>query len=49
MSNYKQVSGIMLPHTVKQFVNGNPVVQMTITSVEFNGAVDDALFRMPKQ
>lgn len=49
MSNYKPEGGIMLPHTVKQFVNGKPTVEMTVTAVEFNPAVDDAIFRMPKQ
>jgi len=49
MSNYKSEGGIMLPHTVKQFVNGKPTVEMTVTVVEFNTAVDDAIFRMPKK
>jgi outer membrane lipoprotein-sorting protein len=49
MSNYQQVNGIMIPHTVKQLINGKPVVQMTIDKVEFNVPVDDALFRMPKK
>ena len=30
------IDGIMVPHTVKQFMNGNQVVEMSITSVEFN-------------
>jgi outer membrane lipoprotein-sorting protein len=49
MSNYQQVNGIMIPHTVKQSVNGKPVVQMTIDKVEFNAAIDDSMFRMPKK
>jgi outer membrane lipoprotein-sorting protein len=49
MSNYKAEGGIMLPHTVKQFVNGKPTVEMTVTAVEFNAPVDDAMFRMPKK
>ena len=49
MSNYKAEGGIMLPHTVKYFVNGKPTVEMTVTVVEFNQAVDDAMFRMPKK
>ena len=49
MSNYKPEGGIMLPHTVKQFVNGKPTVEMTVTAVEFNAPVDDAMFRMPKK
>lgn len=49
MSNYQPVNGIMIPHTVKQMLNGKPVVQMTIDKVEFNSAIDDALFKMPKK
>jgi outer membrane lipoprotein-sorting protein len=49
MSNYKAVDGIMVPHTIKQFMNGKPVVEMSITTVEFNTPIDDALFTMPKK
>ena len=49
MSNYKAEGGIMLPHTVKQFINGKPTVEMSVTAVEFNAAVDDAIFTMPKK
>jgi hypothetical protein len=47
MSNYKAEGGIMLPHTVKQFVNGKPLVEMLVMAVEFNAPVDDAMFTMP--
>ena len=30
-------------------LNGKPVVQMTIDKVEFNSAIDDAMFKMPKK
>jgi outer membrane lipoprotein-sorting protein len=49
MSNYKAEGGVMLPHTVKQFMNGNQMVEMSVTGVEFNAPVDDAIFRMPKK
>ena len=49
MSNYKAEGGITLPHTVKQFINGKPAVEMSVTTVEFNAPVDDVMFRMPKQ
>ena len=48
MSNYKAVDGIMLPHTVKQFMSGKQVGEMSITAVEFNPPVADDLFRMPQ-
>jgi outer membrane lipoprotein-sorting protein len=49
MSNYQQVDGISLPHTVKQFLDGKPMIEMMVEKVEFNPALDDALFRMPKK
>lgn len=49
MSNYKAVDGMMVPHTLKQSVNGSPVMQMTIEKIEFNAPIDDALFKMPKK
>jgi outer membrane lipoprotein-sorting protein len=49
MSNYQQVNGIMVPHTISQLMNGKPVAQMTIDKVEFNPTIDDDMFRMPKK
>jgi outer membrane lipoprotein-sorting protein len=49
MTNYKQVEGIMLPHTVTQSVAGRTVLQWTIDTVEFNSVPDDSIFRMPKK
>jgi outer membrane lipoprotein-sorting protein len=47
MSNFQQVDGIMVPHTMKQIMGGKPMVQMTIEKVEFNPKIDDAIFKMP--
>jgi outer membrane lipoprotein-sorting protein len=47
LSNYQAVDGIMIPHTVKQLINGNPMVTMTIEKVEFNPTLDESLFKMP--
>ena len=47
LSNFKSVEGIMIPHTMKQSVNGTPVAQMTVEKIEFNAPIEDALFRMP--
>ena len=30
-------------------MDGKPVVEMQITSVEFNASIDDELFHMPKK
>jgi outer membrane lipoprotein-sorting protein len=49
LSNYKSVDGMMVPHTIKQSVNGAPVMEMTLEKVEFNTPMDNALFRMPKK
>ena len=49
LSNYQQINGIMIPHSMKQSVGGKTLAQMTIDKVEFNAPVDDALFRMPKK
>jgi outer membrane lipoprotein-sorting protein len=49
MSNYKPVNGIMIPHTVTQTADGKPVLQWTITTVEFNTVPDDSIFRLPKK
>jgi hypothetical protein len=37
----------MIPHTMKQSVNGTPVAQMTVEKIEFNAPIEDAIFRMP--
>ena len=49
MSNFQQVSGVMIPHSVKQTIDGKPMVQMTFDKVEFNAPMEDAIFRMPKK
>ena len=47
LSNFKQVDGIMIPHLMKQSVNGTPMAQMTVDKIEFNAPIEDSLFRMP--
>ena len=47
LSNFKSIEGIMIPHTMKQSVNGTPVAQMTVEKIEFNAPIEDAVFRMP--
>ena len=49
MTNYKAVNGIMIPHTVTQTAGDKPLLQWTITSVEFNTVTDDSIFRLPKK
>jgi outer membrane lipoprotein-sorting protein len=47
LSNFKSVDGIMIPHTMKQSVNGTPLAQMNVEKIEFNAPIEDTLFRMP--
>jgi outer membrane lipoprotein-sorting protein len=49
LSNYKAVDGMMIPHTIKQSVNGMPVMEMTLEKVELNAPMSDDLFRMSKK
>ena len=49
MSNYKVIDGIMIPHTVRLVTNGKPTMEMSISSVEFITAIDEAMFSMPKK
>jgi outer membrane lipoprotein-sorting protein len=48
-SNYKPVNGVMMPYSVSQKVNGNPMMELTIEKIEVNTPVDDAIFQMPEK
>jgi len=45
--DYRDVQGRMVPFTVQQVVDGKPVGQTKVDTVEFNVPIDDALFKMP--
>lgn len=47
MRNFQPVSGVMIPHEVRQLVDGTVIGQMTIREVEINTITDDSIFRMP--
>ncbi len=49
LSDYRTVDGILVPFTMR--VTGGPAgaVSMTVDKVEFNVAVDDAIFKMPNK
>lgn len=47
-SDYKEVSGMVIPHALKVFQEGREFIKMTIDKVSFNSGVDDSLFKMPK-
>ena len=48
LSDYQQVDGITVPFAIVQSMNGNQVAQLSIDKVEFNVAIDDTIFKMPK-
>ena len=47
LSNYQAFDGILVPMTIRQNSPAGPV-QITIDKVEFNVAIDDAIFKMKK-
>ena len=48
-SNYKAVNGVMMPYSLSQKVNGNPMMQLTIEKIEVNTPIDDAIFQLPEK
>jgi outer membrane lipoprotein-sorting protein len=47
-SDYRAVDGMQVPFSIRQFMNGNQVVQVRLTEYEFNVPIDDGIFSMPK-
>jgi outer membrane lipoprotein-sorting protein len=47
MSDYRAEDGVMVPHSIRNVMNGQPLMQMTVEKVEFNVPIEDALFKMP--
>jgi outer membrane lipoprotein-sorting protein len=48
MSDYQEVSGLMMPFSMSQGVKGQPGQPLTITAIELNPAVDAAAFKFPE-
>jgi hypothetical protein len=46
-SDFRDVQGRMVPFTIQQVVDGKPVAQTKLDSVEFNIPIEDAMFKMP--
>ena len=47
-SDYKDVDGYMIPHTMEQGIKGNPQKQrMTFSKIELNVPIEDSRFAMP--
>lgn len=48
MGDFKEVGGIIFPHSIEQAMKGNPQKQkITIEKIEINPAVEDSRFKMP--
>ena len=41
-------TGATMPFTIRMLTNGVPQGEIRVQAVEFNVAMDDAIFRMPK-
>jgi outer membrane lipoprotein-sorting protein len=46
-SNYKQVDGITVPFHIRQLHNGQVMVDITYSDLQFNAPTPDTLFTMP--
>jgi hypothetical protein len=48
MGDFKEVGGVIFPHSIEQAMKGNPQKQkITIEKIEINPALEDARFKMP--
>ncbi|MCP2604678.1 hypothetical protein NLC29_00785 [Candidatus Aminicenantes bacterium AH-873-B07] len=47
--DYKEVDGIMIPHSIESRINGQTQAQITIEKVEFNIEIEDSIFKMPTE
>lgn len=47
-SDYRALDGMQVPFSIRQFMNGNPVVRVRLKEFEFNVPIDDAIFSIPK-
>lgn len=48
LSDYRDVMGLKVPHTIRTLANGVLQSEMKVKTVEFNKPMDDAMFRVPK-
>jgi hypothetical protein len=47
LADYRTVSGRTVPFRLRQFTNGTLAAEITFDNVQFNVAVEDALFHRP--
>ena len=47
LSDYKDVGGLMIPHSIETKMGGQTVSQMIMEKIELNVDIDDSIFKMP--
>jgi outer membrane lipoprotein-sorting protein len=47
LADYRPEQGIMVPHTVRNIMNGQAMLTMSVDKIEFNVPMEEAFFRMP--
>lgn len=47
VSDFKPVGGVLIPYTIDSKSSGNSVMTITLDKIEANGAIEDAIFKMP--
>lgn len=47
LTDYRTVDGMQVAFGMQQFRNGQPVLEVELTAVDFNAPIDDDVFRMP--
>jgi outer membrane lipoprotein-sorting protein len=46
LSDYKEVEGLMIPHAITTYQDGEKFMIITLTEVSFNSGLEDSLFKM---
>jgi outer membrane lipoprotein-sorting protein len=45
-SDYKKVEGVMMPHSITTFLDGQEYMKITLTEITFNSDLEDSFFKM---
>ena len=46
LSDYKEVEGMMIPHTITTYQDGEEYITITLTEISFNTGLEDSFFKM---
>ncbi|HET6567744.1 MAG TPA: hypothetical protein VFG50_07260 [Rhodothermales bacterium] len=47
LADYRPEGGVLMPHLIKQTVDGHPVAQIALTQIEINPQIPDSIFTRP--